>query len=588
MLKRRPTLTFLAPPAIYPGYPVEGTVVTRALRPLDIDALDVWLGAAERTTTGQGKYEVTQITPRLTLRARLSSRALLAGEQHFVTNFTIPHDCPPSYAGARSSMQYIVSVLVDVPWWPDARASFRLLVLPPPSSPNAKPALMSSNPRGPTADEPHAEVALADTFLVVGGVVEGAVALFNVGFHHYTAITVALVAEELRSLRTSESTELGCYELQLPLSRPSEGEAIPFQLRVPNVQPSARGTHWQLAWFVDVTVRRARGASLRVRTPVEVLPERSTRPASTQPLRLSEHVGSPRILAAWRAVAERTGAHFDGQTLSASVGPVSVVVAREHRGERGVHLTARLGYPHLRLGLDAGRLGSFERYLPGHARVQWPNADHYFSARDLAQATSFARAAVPRDFGYGIADADDECLWLETRDPGFDHGSLEAFLRAACALAARIPAAALALPFPSQATPALRQVFASLAQSLGATVSAADVSVRGTWEGRPVEVATVWSPGGAPVHTRVRLDAEVRPPERFWGRYSSDAVPSQVRGEARVALTEVLARCWELGVEPERLEAILPAPLGAPPLALDALSALGRLEVALHRRDAYR
>ncbi len=589
LLKARPTLHFYAPTILYPGQTFEGTVVARASRAMKVDSLDVRLLGKEQVTQGSGNAQRTHKTTLFSLGARLSHKATLAGEHRFACRFTLPHDCPPSYGGLRARTEYVVSIHVDIPWWPDTHASYEVFVALAPRDVPVTPAVVSSRPSGPVADEAHAEVALADTNLVNGGTLRGAVALSNVAFNRYGGATIALVGQERRIVgRRVEESNSKVYELNLRASDVKEGEAIPFAMRLPELQCSARSRTWEHRWWVELKLRRLLGSHLLVRTPVVVLPKDSKRPLAAGAERIAQYIGSPRLAAIWRAVGEHEGLHFDGSGLSGSHDAVQIRVEREHRGSAGVHLSGRLTFPSLYLGLDGGKLGSFERYLPGQRRVTWPNADHYFTGRELSQVETFARSAIPKDFGYAIADVNDESLSVECKDAGFDQAALAHFVYVVRALARQVPHAARAVPPPAASAGAMLKAFQDLAQRLGGELRPADLGVEGHWEDRRATVRTVWSADAKPVHVSVALRPTLPPPESLYGVYSPQQLPANLRPELRSAFAAVLQLGGELIVEAERFCALIPAPLTDVTVALDALSALASLELAMHRRGAYR
>ncbi len=65
------------------------------------------------------------------LRELIGRSVLQVGQSFdYVEDFQIPVTGGPSYAGRNHSVYWELRVRLDVPWWPDTRASHRIKVLP--------------------------------------------------------------------------------------------------------------------------------------------------------------------------------------------------------------------------------------------------------------------------------------------------------------------------------------------------------------------------------------------------------------------------------------------------------------------------
>ncbi|MEZ4221690.1 MAG: hypothetical protein R3B13_12235 [Polyangiaceae bacterium] len=585
LLKTRPELKLYAPSEVRPGDSFIAEVVVNARRPVPVDRLSARLIGEERVTIGSGKNSRTARKRWLSLEAQLSGKSRMVGERRYRARFDVPADVPPSYKGCQASIEYWIELHADIPWWPDARASFVIPVVHPAGQVVSQPLVFSSRPSGPKGKEPHIEASIDDAYLSPGGVIEGRVALSNVDSNRYYGIQVHLRGKQTAKIRRSRSSSW-CFEytLNVPLARAVEGEPIPFRMRIPAVPPSQQSTHFSLEWVLEVRARRRFAMDEVVGARVVVVPADSQRPKSKRVLPPS--VGSPRVAALWQAVAAELGLRFDGSSLQGRVNDTEVQVVRDsHDG--GTYLTGTLTFEDLGLGLDAGPLGGFSRYVSGEPRVQWPNDRHYFTGRDLGQVEPFAKAWLARNFPHELVDADDQTLVIQHKGGGRTAEELKRFTIDIFELARNLAVARAQILAPTCFSRTAVQQWQRLAAELGSTLRLGDMSVVGTYEGRKASVLTVWSER-APAHTRIELEPQHAIAEREQVVWSKGEELPGTRREVRAAFERVCQGALECKAETQRLCVAIPAPLRKSTDVFERLAALVDLELALLKRRGYR
>ncbi len=102
---------------------------------------------------------------RSTVRLR-SEGTLEEGEHRLSARFEVPSDAPAWYLGVRCTVRYQVRIHVSIPWWPDLRETYELLVEPHPSvRPKPHPAdAKSLTPNG----DPFVELSIAENVVRAG------------------------------------------------------------------------------------------------------------------------------------------------------------------------------------------------------------------------------------------------------------------------------------------------------------------------------------------------------------------------------------------------------------------------------------
>ena len=511
LIKHRPSIRLLLAPEVRPGEEFGGTVVIDATREVPIAHLVVELTGTERGSIGSGNSTITRTREVCRLRATLSGEDTLdPGKSEYKCRFTIPAGAPPSYKGSRGRCEYLVSVRVSIPWWPDAKRTFEINVGMEDREPihDGKALVFSSRPEGPRAREPHIECSLTSDVVAQGGVVAGAVALGNVAYNRYGGITLSIRGVETIHLskRRSATNELRRYEASVAVEPLQEGTPYPFRIRLPDDPPPTFGSQlWSLSWEIEVRAKIRWGSDLRITVPFTVVPKRFRTAASTNRLAPPD-VGSERLQRIWAEVAERTPLELDGSMLRGKVGDVMVEISRDHRGRKGIYLVAALSYPSLGLDLHIQPYARFEWGSPGvklgDARF---DLDHHVTCRERAQAASLVAPFAPHLAAFREVEVNDTSARLGAHGSGASKAKLVEFAAAALAVAGGIHVGRARIPPPASMADALL-VWRALANDLGGELSVANMSVTGSVLGCAVTVQTLFGEGGAASGTVIALD----------------------------------------------------------------------------------
>lgn len=579
-MKARPKIRLKAPREVRPGDELLMVVMLECRREVEVEQVRMELEGVEAWSVGAGEHAASTKRTLLRLRAQLSGRCTLpAGSTERPVRVKLPPDAPASVAGASARIEYVVRVHVEIAWWPDARETFELKVVPAPiASPETVVDVLSSNPDGPVEGEPHIELSLASTWVRAGDVVSGAFALANVESNRYTRVTIALRAQlalyDLVRLRGER--EHVRYSIAIDASGALEGEAIPFRFALPADAPPEYGRLPRpggvpgpsaLSWSLEIAVSRRWGSTLALQIPFRVLP-RSERPGDAPPRLAPRTVGSDRLRAVWVEAGSRYGLTYEAQALRGRIGETALTVRRDHQGRGGVFLVAELAYPELGLELSIERASAMERLVGGDVRVgdaEW-DRDHVMRARDGEQSAAFVRALVPALRGAALRRLDDRGLTVELRDAGQSGRKLDAFLAGAATLARELERLRRALPPPTEMRDAVA-TWRELARTLGATLEPSHMRIEGTLRGQAVEVQLAFE-AGRPAGTRLAA-LPARPLDdapRF--RWDSEqgpagaAIASCFGGRVGELLAVIAHDADELSVEADRIAIAIAAPLG--------------------------
>ncbi len=550
LIKSRPRVKVIAPPELTPGETFEAKILLEADRPVPINALTVRFVGVEEVTVGRGDHSASQSRTVADLAGKLAGRGRLEpGVRSYPFSFRLPKDLPPSFEGRVATVRYRYDVHVDIPWWPDRRASFEARVgFDEWYEPGAQPVLVASDVEGPKAREPYVELSLGADVLGPGEALTGAVALGNSDRVAYRGLELALVGLCTSTVgRRHDSEEIGRVGSALPL--PARGsESITFSRRLPEaIFPTWQASQWNLDWIVEVRANVLGANDVVLRTPVTVLPQRTRkrRERAAPPV-----VGRERVELIWRDVAREHGLEWSAGAMHGKAGGCAVTVTRETR-DKGNVLLAELTYPSLRMGLTTRA-----RLLGGRKR----------EARDEAQAAWLAKR-LPACHGCEL-EVGDERARLEQRGAGQDPDRLSEFVATALELAR-------AMPRPEEVPPpgALEKWlpgWRALANVLEGTLHAADLSATGKLGGCEVAVLHDYPSRG---RASTRLTA--KSPGRL--RMTSEEFPWDSLGEPAAELRVKGASLRALG---DRLELALPLQTDPEPL-LPKLRALARLARSL-------
>lgn len=573
LIKRRPKIVLNVPSEIRAGDAVEARVLLDARREVPVTAVAVRLDGIQRVSVGAGDSSRSDSTSLLALSGLLSGATTLrGGVTELRCRFDLPRDLPPSYTGRGASVDYEVTVHVEIPWWRDAHEVFQLHVLPRESGERpGRPRLFSSAPDGPSAREPHVEGSLAGDVFAPGDVVSGAVALGNVAYNAYRGVTVALLGwQTVRLGRTVEEVEAGRYETVLRIDPPRDGEPVPFAFRVPaRITPTFATPACRLDWHVEITAQLGWKKDLRLRVPATIVapPAGDQRPA---PRSAPPSVGSSRVTALWQEVADRYGWALRDGALVGTVAEATVELRREHRGADGIFLVGELRWAPLHLGLAAQRAGRLAA-LRSRMKIGHPEWDrrHRVTGRDETQVAAFCAALGPPP--PELVELGDERALIERRDAGHDRQRLARYAQLLGSLAQAVAAARQRIQPPAVMASGLAS-WRELAERLGGRLETARMAIRGAVRELPAEVVTEWSPDGAPERTRLVL----RPAYRLG---------KELAGPAEAAAAQLRAGAVALELGEDAVELHLPAPIQDASVLVPRLEELAKL-CALLRADA--
>jgi hypothetical protein len=597
VFKHRPRVSLFLPRELEVGRRHDAKVVLTARRPVVVDWIDVAIEGVERGVVGSGKSARTLRRHALKLGARLGEAHTLAqGQTELPFTFDLPPDLPASYRGSLCGVDYTAAVRASIPWWPDAYAAFDLCVVRGRGpEPPEQPALFSSDPSGPRAQEPHVEGSLATSVVEPGGVVAGALALGNVAHNAYVGLEVGLVSTEavLVDGEVRALAEATRFALSLPAEGLVDGASVPFRFRIPDTAaPTLSATLARLDWSFFVTAKIRWRSDITMYVPVVVVPRAAGGAAVERPRRAPPTVGSERVERLWREVAEERGLAYEAGRLSGRVGEVSFDVVREHRGRRGVFLAAHFTYPSLHLDLRLEPVESSLRRLALRVASDETSWDRRYSltGRDRSQAVAFADRLRPLLEWVGALTVRDDAAQIDVSGSGQRRDRLASFAAGALEAARVFEAARRAIPAPA-AFAATLEAWERFAERLGGSVETARMIATGRLDSAPVEVRTEWSSGGEPDRTVLTVrplaaigrDREIHlaAPGGAGGTLDAGASPASLDRAAAALLASLCrdARAFDLCADEVVL--VLPGPALDPAPLLERLASMLRLHEAV-------
>jgi len=580
-------------PQVAPGTTFDAMLLLDVEREVPIEFVEVaFRGTEMRIFSNQPNSHLSLVR----LSARVSGpRHLRPGRTEVPIKVPLPEEIPPSYEGRGVRTRYELAVHVAIPWWPDRHERFVVKVVrpspPPAEPPTVLPGRFATSRRGPLGVEPYMEGSLANTNLEPGAVLSGAVALSNTTENRYRTLTVSLVAKECFPDPSAPDVEVKRYELDLPLDDLQEADPIPFHLAVPTgLHPTYRSKLWELRWYVEVRAEVAWRPDLRFLVPVKVWPDRGPKPALGPQIRVPPSIGSPRIEAIWREVAEKTGLGFTEEGMEGvAEGGVQISVRREPRRRRGNFLTGELRYPSLGIGLNVRSLRGLERHW-GPPSLSFGDAawdrKNQIEGRDPTQVLVFGRHVVDALWAFTGVHITDDAMVVERRGTGHDRRVLAQFVENVRELAHATARGREAIPAPSEMERAV-PAWEELATRIHGSLEKASMSVVGSLHGMSVSVATVWADSGAVRHTRAELLLAMPLARKY---VVSVAAPGELPAlagypdEARELVTMIVDGAEAFSVTPDRLVLLLPGPLLEPvPFVSDRLEWMVQLCLALGR-----
>lgn len=422
-----------------------------------------------------------------------AARTLPAGEHLFRLAFRLPSSLPPTFSSTRVDVRYELEVRVEIPWWPDRRAVFEVPLAFPKGQREPRPLVTVSDADGPPPREAYAELSLASTTLVPGGLLEGAVALYNVGQVAYKAVRLRVQRVVTVKDGRRQATEIHplLYDTPLP-AKLEEGEPLPFRCVLPKeLRPTFsstphKGVSWVLDWRLEVEVVVGWGRNLRLAVPLAVVNDEAPSTRERVPA-----VGIARTEALWTELAARYDLHHADDRLSKEAKGWSLVVHRELRHGERLLIAELLPSEPLGLGLlvEPALLGRFSGLSLGLADF---DAAHRVYGHDQAQ---LAHLLVPWVRQWPLCmrlEASDHGLRVLTPGAGYQRESLEALVRVGLAGLREVPARCADLPLPAvlaSSEPFWRELAAHVEQS---ALDFGAPRLYGQWAGRALRVEALW------------------------------------------------------------------------------------------------
>lgn len=532
--KHRPKLRLETPLEIRAGTSFQATAIIDAKHEVPIDGITLRLVGKEKGRVVSGnRYPYNQSVKVLQLDAELSTKRILPkGRTELPCRFDIPAETAPTYLGLAASTSYQLILRAAIPWWADAKASSEITIRAARAGDGTDtPTIFPTDARGPQGKEAYFEASLPTLDLEPGAVLPISVALSNVAYHRYTGLTLVLLGRERVRLKKkvlgkAPQTQGNILrrKSEWNLAEVEEGKAIPLSLKLPEgLPPTFSSRLWAVEWAMELkaTVRWGRDISRQI--PIRILPIDAAG-GTRQQLMAPPDVGSDRIQAIWKSVAEERDLIYEDGVLSATRpdhgaggGTIALTIRREHRGSKGIFLVAEVAYPALHLDFSVAKAGLLGNIIgltidffgesnadadaddvsrpppPKHLRIaakNW-NKVHAVSGREEKQLAEFFIPLATALLPLNIVTMDDEKLAIEYRNSGTRRGDLNRFAQQALALTEALPLGRARISAPAAMKDCVPS-WESLANTLEGRLELSCMAVRGTRRGHNVWLATHW------------------------------------------------------------------------------------------------
>jgi hypothetical protein len=562
LIKKRPDIGLMAPREVALGRSFEVLAILDCAAAVPVKAIDVRLvGSVVYFTQSQyGRHANHSEFCSAVARVLDAEVELGEGELQYRARFELPNHLPASYVGREIRIEYAVDVHVDIPWWPDARASFLLRVAGTKSPvPSDDRRVFVSDLEGPPARRPYVEVSLGSTELVPSDTLRGAVALANVDSNEYRAVKLALVRLETMQVPLGKhSVPIREAQWTLALDSPGENEPVRFSLTLPPYMvPGFEVQGFSVEWFLEVVADVAWARDPKVWIPVQI---RARGLAEEGMRRAPLAVGSERLALVWSKVAEQTGLELGDGVLRGAVGDTEIEIRREHRGRKGVFVVGELVYPDL--GIDL---------RPAEKKDEQP-----LCGRDATQVEWLCGKLEEALTDRPPSEADDTHMLWELDDAGQRVDRMVTFCTEVRAVAGKLEPARSQIPPPESMLDQMAS-WESAAGRLGGVLHRGKMAITASREEIDLELCTEFHVSGEPA----RLVLEMRPTMPIDVRHHMDWFADE--GEPLPPHELELARVCEgaaaVAVDKERVQVVLsadPLDLEDAVARLQALLALGR------------
>lgn len=441
LIKTRPSIALLGPPFLPAGRSFEVRVRLDCPQAVPVDVVNIELrGIREVLVDSANHYYQRDVF--VALRAACFGKGeLSAGQHERAVQFELPADAPGTFEGWHYRIRYRFKVHVDIPWWPDARASYVLPVRWPVLPPPEKRSVYVSRLEGPRFAAPYAEITLHHSQHRPGDTVEGAIALSNVANVAYRGVQFSLLAREQYIASGSKrlhDTRIGRWRPEF--SSWHENTPQSFALTLPEaLTPSFIDGPNRLEYKLAVRVDIARARDLRFEVPLHVVDPDLTSDTPTAVEFLP--IGAQRERLIWERVARETSFTYEGNKLRLRVGahaPLELSVERRQL-QSGVALNAELYFASPELGPALGL--DIEHDSPHPSQITARDAEHQRHLREALAPSAPSRRTTVR-----LAYVSGDRLVFSGDSSGLHEAELRAFVdelerraRALHAALARLP-----------------------------------------------------------------------------------------------------------------------------------------------------
>lgn len=480
---------------------------------------------------------------------RLRDKGTLSeGEHRFEAHFTVPVDAPGSYTGVMTTIRYEVRLHVSIPWWPDLRETYELLVEPHGEvRPPPRPASATSKGSSGT---PFIEVSLTDTTFAPNDEVNGAFAAGNLGRDMGDGVEVSLVGlEQARCSGRVFRAEQTRHNVPTVFQVPRSGREAPFRFRVPkDATPSFQSETCKLEWSLSATLRLSSGGAVTTTLPVVIGRHAGGRAGAGK----RPEIGAVRWRAGWSAAGEAYGMSVepDHLCLAGARGDVKVQIVVEESDDEAA-LAATFTYPSVMLGLRV--TPQLIVMLPTPLEVMF--SGYRIEHREHEQALSLLGGRVHEALdGVKLVSADDTSVVVRAPVAGYDRDSIAPFVRQAATIAAALASAIDQVPAPASMRDALPAWRAFAAATGGRLTPGAMVLQGANVDDAVFEVRTVLGPDGDPKRTRVAM--RIDPPLPLRGPI--DATSAELPPGGRELVEVLRAAVAHLEIRPKALAIELP------------------------------
>ncbi len=530
-MRSRPDVSVLLDPfAPKPGDRLRAVVRLQSHSVTPYDAIDVTLIGREsryKNTTSTGKTTTTHYHRREICRlgARFEAGVLQPGLWEREVNIDIPLGTPPAYKSPLSRIQYDLAVRVHIPWWPDRHAHYDLGVVATPYQGGTSEAQSFTSQAGEyRGEEPVIEMSLDDTVLEPGGTIRGAIAVTGLGSRRVRRVEIACCTHEAAVVWSAAGPrDVSKSTWKLLETRPAEGEATRFNLRIPNeIAPAFRSPFIHVSHYLEARVVVAFGKDVVLRAPIRIAPLAEARHAAAQAA--APLVGRERQLAVWNIALDRARrAGFqslafepDRDRVTFAIDGIEGSITEENREDLGPCLVTSLHWPTLGLGMRVAdrRWTDFgarpEGIFAGFAK------DYAVRAREAGQVTGLLDERMHGALtAFEESALDDDGAVVLRRGGVHQLPGLERYITLVKSLCETLAPRIARVPPPAALASAVSG-WQRVAELRGARLCVGDLSLH-DWSvrGVPVDVGHVWD-GATAVATTLTTQCPENHEPRKW------------------------------------------------------------------------